>query len=223
MASLIVLATPLIANAGGWKTTISNDFSKASDIIDWNFNANALPTDYLLENGYLELQMLQTDKGGRVISPKFQIVDNLMVTVKHYLHQGRSAYIGGIALIKDDKYIGIDFQNSGGTGYYQECSDYNIPRVKAVYNNAAGNCVPKSFQSATTSSSLYNHWITTVIQYSPTTGKLTIDYENDKKVDFIGTVKKSDRFVPTNIMFTGYGWYTGHFQRIDSVKIESTE
>ena len=219
------------AGAGGWKATVSNDFTATSDITGWEFtlpwNSTYKTSDFLLENGYLELQMLQTDKGGNVLSPKFLIKGSIKVTVKHYIHQeGGNPFLGGISLMDESavptytgktiNFVNIGFQNSDYSPDYV-CSAYDIPRVID-----ANGCIPKSFQGATTSSSLYDRWITSIIQYSPQNGKLTIDYENDGTIDFNGNVSKKGRFIPSRIAFSGYGWYTGHFHRIDSVKIEST-
>ncbi|TSA40059.1 MAG: hypothetical protein D4R63_07280 [Methylococcaceae bacterium] len=232
-AFAIAVATAFVcssANAGGWKATVSNDFTATSDITGWEFtlpwNSTYKTSDYLLEKGYLELQMLQTDKGGSVLSPKFLIKGNIKVTVKHYMHQADAPYFGNIELRDETSaptqfsgianVIHLGFQNSDYSPDYV-CSAFDIPRVADT-----NGCIPKSFQGTTTSSSLYDRWITTIIRYSPQNGKLTIDYENDGTIDFNGTVSKKGRFTPSRIAFSGYGWYTGHFHRIDSVRIEST-
>ena len=221
LISLITLASPIIANAGGWKTRVTNDFTSTSNFTGWDFNVQALPTDYLIKDGYLELKMLQTDKGGRVLSPPFQIEGTIKITIKHYMHQGDSNYPYYPSISLHDEhplnYIAIDFQNLAAASYSINCSDADTPKIW----NTTNNCVPKKFQSAITSSSLYDKWITTIIEYNPQNGVFKVDYDNDKKIDFNGVLKKQLRFIPTHVYFSTYGWYTGHFHRIDFVKVES--
>jgi hypothetical protein len=225
-----------LTNAAGWKTVISNNFTSDTEIVGWDFspawnpngfeNPNGLPTDYIIQDGYLELRMVQTNKGGIVFSPKFVIDGAIKITVNHYMHQeGGNPYLGHIELrdetsinataTSNPNFIQVGFQNSSSPYDYQ-CSSINIPRV---YDS--NGCIPKQLSSTTTSSSLYDKWITTVITYNPQTGKITVDYENDKIIDFIGAVTKAKRFTPTRVAMSGYGWFTGHYHRIDSVKIES--
>jgi hypothetical protein len=217
------------ANSAGWKNTYTNTFTTVNDVTGWEFtlpwNPANTTTDYSVENGYLEIKMLSTDKGGNVLSPSFIIDGALKITITHYMHQaGSNPYHGQVVLLDESatpssqklsNLISLAFINSYYAPDYA-CSAYNLPRVSDV-----NGCVPNTFQSTITSSSLYDKWITTIITYNPQTGKITIDYDNDKKIDFIGTITKPGRFVPTRIAFGGFGWYTGHFHRIDSVKIES--
>lgn len=217
------------ATAGGWNVSVSNGFSNTGNLTGWEFtlpwNSTYKTTDYVLKEGYLELQMLQTDKGGNVLSPRFSIDGNIKVTVRHYMHQAAGdPYLGNIELhdetVSPANYNGaangihIGFQNSDYSPDYA-CSAYDIPRVADTLG-----CVPKNFQSTKTSSSLYDRWITTVIKYNKNTGKLTVDYDYDGIIDFDGTLVSAARFKVTRISFGGYGWFTGHFHRIDSVRVE---
>lgn len=204
-------------------------FNKDSSVQGWQFilpwNSTDKTTDYSVGNGYLELKMLSTDKGASVLSPKFSLKGKLTIAVRHYMHQEANPFLGNIELRDETSepsayasaerhnIIHIGFQNSSYTPDYA-CSAYNIPRVQDTEG-----CVPKVSASATTSSSLYDKWITTVIKYNPASGFLSVDYENDGKVDFVGRLEKGNRFVPTRIAFNGFGWYTGHYHRIATVKI----
>lgn len=217
--------------AGGWNTTVNNSFTKSTDLTKWEFtipwHGYGQTTDYTIQDGYIEIKMLSTDKGGVILSPRFYITGDIRITVEHYMHKAGGNYLGGIKILNETadpkKYptqldsINITFQNSSYSPDYA-CATYNIP----VVSDKLG-CTPKTFQSTTaTSSSLFDQWVTTIINYSPKTGKITIDYDNDGIIDFIGTLAKEARFIPTRIGFSGYGWYTGHFYRISNVTVEST-
>ncbi|WP_326527679.1 hypothetical protein [Dokdonella sp.] len=212
------------------QTTMSNDFSASQDIQGWIFtlpwNSTYKTTDYSLANGSLELRMDQTDKGGWALSSSFQSSDKLKVSVSHYM-DGGAYFFPSIMLTNDGAapeniVEGVAFKNiqvGFVRSYYgpdYACSAYDIPRV---IDNLG--CVASSKTSATTSSSLFNKWITTVIVYDSISGALTVDYENDGVADFFGKIAVENRFKVSRLAFGTFGWHTGHLHRIDSVKVES--
>lgn len=229
IATMAMLLCSAQAAVAAEKVLVSYRFTKESSIQGWQFtlpwNSTDKTTDYTLGNGYLELDMLQTDKGASVLSPKFAVKGPIKIAVRHFMHQANNPYLGNIELRDETSepapyasaerhnLIHIGFQNSTWAQDYA-CSAHNIPRVLDTEG-----CVPKSMASETTSSGLYDKWITTVIKYNPASGYLAVDYQNDGKVDFVGRLEKQNRFVPTRIAFNGFGWYTGHYHRISAVKI----
>lgn len=208
---------------------VNNEFNSISDLTGWEFtlpwNSTHKTTDYTLSDGLLTLQMLAMDKGGHVLSPSFSAGSKVRFTTRHFMHKGDSVFLPALWLTNETavpsstaqlQHLEINFQNSSWSPDYA-CSAPDIPRIQSGVS-----CIPKlQEQSTTTSSSLYEKWITTVITYDSDTGLLEIDYESDGIFDFVGVVPVADRFKPTRIAIGTYGWYTGHYHIIDSVRIDS--
>jgi hypothetical protein len=231
LEDLVYAAASSLEFNQGLNDLLNVEFSSESDLIGWEFtlpwNSTYKTTDYTLAGGTLKLQMLQTDKGGFVLSPSIAQGNKTIFTVRHFMHNGNFVFLPSLWLTNETasptstlpiQYIEVGFQYSTFPPDYA-CSAPDTPRIQ----DSAGCIQPSKVQSLTNSSSLYEKWITTVMTYDSVTGLLEIDYENDGVLDFVGTVGEANRFRVSRIAIGTFGWGTGYYHEVDSIKVENRQ
>jgi hypothetical protein len=106
-----------------------------------------------------------------------------------------------------------------GPDYCSQASNFDRPRL--IVWSTADSCASSVFSSVP-SSSFYDHWSTAVVDYDMESGLVTVDLDNDGIIDMHATVPLASRVPATSVTLHGYGWFTGHWHRVDAIKIEGT-
>lgn len=208
------------------------DFSKPDwvGLTGWEltlpWNSTHKTTDADVRNGAAWIEMRTTDKGASILSPAFKAAKRVRLTARVYLEPNkRHPFLPNIQLMDEQAspsqggqpkrllHVGL-IRSSFGPDH--ACSGPDKPRV-----TDGGGCVMgQLLGSEVSSSSLYNRWITPSIIYDEGTGAVEVDFDGDGKVDFTGTISPSQRFKPSRVSFSGFGWYTGHRMGIQWVRVE---
>ena len=216
-------------------TTIvfEDDFNDGlDDLTKWDFapyynNGRYHGVAHTETNGYLEIRMDQTDVGGFIESQAFPALSKLRLEMRHFMSPNPiyDYFEPRIRLFSDKGpgayAIEVLFKRSAWSPV-NSCSSYDFPMGFSWLENRNLFCLSNQTQSQTTSSALYNRWITTVIDYDQATGKIDVDYEGDGVIDISGTVAEADRVAIKAIGYSAYGWWTGHYGRVDWIKVYST-
>ena len=210
-----------------------DDFNDGlDDLTKWDFspyynNGRYHGVAHTETNGYLEIRMDQTDVGGFIESQAFPALSKLRLEMRHFMSPNPiyDYFEPRIRLFSDKGpgayAIEVLFKRSAWSPV-NSCSSYDFPMGFSWLENRNLFCLSNQTQSQTTSSALYNRWITTVIDYDQATGKIDVDYEGDGVIDISGTVAEADRVAIKAIGYSAYGWWTGHYGRVDWIKVYST-
>lgn len=173
-----------------------------------------------VHDGYLDLVMNETDNGGAVVT-RFAAQNHIKVTMVHNMHAGGSNFHPSILLESAAGVYPVNVQflrSSYGPDYCSAAG--NFDRVKLAVDNASANWCATTVFSTIASSSLYDKWTTAIIEYDRDTGLVTVDMDGNGSVDLQTTVPLANRKAITGVSIHPFGWYTGHWHKIDSIKIE---
>lgn len=156
--------------------------------------------------GILSVYQNAVDNGGRIISSQIDVEDEGIITMSRrlYVHAQASPYSSwpgyyytGYSGITSDQGTGLS-----GVGYYNY--DYNAD-VYGFGNRYQGMIIP-----------LFDQWFDEILEYDPVTG-LTTYTAGCESVTYTGNTLDGEAIV---LDFSTYGWWTGHYIKIDSVSIE---
>lgn len=180
---------------------------------------NVVGNSSTVHDGYLDLVMNETDNGGQVVT-RFAPQKHLRVTLTHNMHPGNNYFFPSVYL---ESAVGQTSVNLGWvkSGYATDyCSSAaKFDRVRLVVAQAGNWCDTAVFSSMA-SSSFYDRWSTAVLDYDMDVGLVTIDLDNNGTIDMQATVPSASRVPATGVGLHGFGWYTGHWQRVDAIKVE---
>ena len=171
-------------------------------------------------DGMLDLEINTTDGGGFAETVEFAPLSSLKLTVTHMMH-GEPSYNGiyyferpgfEFYLEAPGDYFTVYWPKTDyGPSYYSNPAYYDKVMVKAG----------AMFFSDLTSSSYYDQWITSVIEYDQATGLVTLDMGGDGTQDFTVNIPEASRHPVYKVRISGYGWWTGHRHRVDDFRLES--
>lgn len=174
-----------------------------------------------VHDGYLDLAMNQTDNGGAVVT-RFAAQRHLKVTLTHHMHPGGSYFMPAVLLESGaGQYVAqVSWLRSNHAPDY--CSRTGaFDRVRLTVDHTADWCTSAVFSSVS-SSGYYNRWTTAVIDYDMDSGRVAVDLDGNGSVDLQGTVPAGQRQAVTGVSVQPFGWYTGHWHRVDSIRVEGT-
>ncbi len=178
---------------------------------------NTVGVSSTVHDGYLDLRMDQTDNGGQVVT-RFEPQQNLRVTLTHSMHAAGPNFMPVVYLESavGQLLVSLSWKKSNWAPDY--CSlPANFDRVLLTIGSNICAAV-----SSVAASSFYDRWSTSVLDYNMLTGLITVDLDNDGTIDLQATLPVAERLAATGLSMHGFGWYTGHWHRVDSIKIEGT-
>lgn len=232
-------------NSGEYKLVFSDDFSDGSATENkFNFydpnNNQGKTVAHSVVNNYLELRMDVTDANANaVVNYDFSTAGTIKIVCDLYYHEGvkfngSSYFFPQVTLAE---YSPSNHQITGGnvqflmqTNYYSPdnpCGDNTHPSLR--YWNASvpgsNSSCPANFKrsntfASATSATFYDKWLNDVtLIFNKSDGKISVDIEGDGLTDLEGYVPNSFANKLNTIMFSPYGWFTGHLMRVRNLKI----
>lgn len=200
-------------------------------VIDEQFNGTSLNSNiwstsgYTVSehDGYLDLQAAQTDNVGYATA-KFPPMNRLRVEMRHIMHTEPNYWnVGDIYFFPSIGFGSSDSQKGFGVTWMKSywgpdyCNDSNYFN-KIQIGNTTGTSCNATFTDLT-SSDYFDTWITSIINYDLTTGLISLDVDGDGVVDYNATQVEDRRGAIQSIRLSPYGWWTGHYHKIDYIKI----
>ena len=175
-----------------------------------------------VHDGYLDLAMNTTDEGGAVRTT-FAAQKRVKVTTVHNMHPNGQYFMPSITLENEETgQVHVNFKRSQyGPDYCNNPANYDKV-ILSVANGGSDWCSTNKYSTAA-SSSLYDKWTTAIIEYDSDTGLVTVDLDGDGTVDMQTTIAAAYRKPITSIAINPFGWWTGHWHRVDSIKIEGSK
>ena len=174
-----------------------------------------------VHDGYLDLVMNQTDNGGAVAA-RFAPQRQLKVTLTHNMHPGNTYFMPAV-LLESSAGTYVTYMNwlrsSYAPDYCNKAGAYD--KVRLVVDITANWCSTAVF-SSNSASGYFDRWTTAVMAYDMESGMVTVDLDNNGTPDMQATVPVAQRKAIMGVSLQPFGWYTGHWHRIDSVRIEGT-
>lgn len=174
-----------------------------------------------VHDGYLDLTMNQTDNGGAVVA-RFAPQRYLKVTLTHNMHPGNTYFMPAV-LLESSAGTYVTYMNwlrsSYAPDYCSKAGAYD--KVRLVVDTTASWCNTAVF-STNSASGYFDRWTTAAMAYDMDSGLVTVDLDNDGTPDIQATVPVAQRKAITGVSLQPFGWYTGHWHRIDAVRIEGT-
>jgi hypothetical protein len=176
-------------------------------------------------DGYADLRADATDNVG-YLSADFAPLSKLRLEFRHMMHADSSSgwyflpevNFGSVAensATGDLGWFNIAWRKSQWFGNACD-SAANYDKVVIGLENLGCFAI-----SQASSSSYYDRWITTVVAYDSTTGLITVDFENDGVIDLQAILPPERRYAIKRLGFSPYGWWTGHWHRLDYVRLTS--
>ena len=237
LAGTYALAVPDSASSGsnvavsGYTLLSLEDFSNAATA-ESNFNYSAGgrpdPTPHTFANGTMEIRMDQIDHGGNAAyKTNFLSANKVKIVYDQYMH-GTNNYYSPNLTLGSGTYNNqvnlnavIEFPTSDWYPELQSCDTPNKPQIYTNITTDSWGCI-KSFSknpNLKPSTAYYDKWLTTVVEFNRSSGELTVDIENDGIVDLRGNIPSGVAKYLSHIQYGTYGWWTGHFVRLDNIRI----
>ena len=236
LAGTYALAVPDSVSSGsnvavsGYTLLSSMDFSNAAsaaNLFDFSALGRPDPTAHTISNGIMEIRMDQIDHGGNIAyKSNFLTANKVKIVYEQYMHASSNYYFPELTLTSgsyggDNWRIQIAFPTADSNHAKYPCASGYTPLIISVKPRIEADCIP-SFASDINmkrSVTYYDKWITTVVEFNRSTGELTVDIENDGTIDMHGIVPSDVAKVLSFVGFGTYGWWTGHYMRLDNIKI----
>lgn len=212
----------VVVSAPSAPVTFSDDFSSPSiDLAKWIPAGSTVSQ----QDGVLTISEDVIDTYARVTTVPLNL-SNATVRLRHWMTPSndsfsRDYFFPSISLNAVDGGIAtIHFLRSYWSPDY--CSDpAKLDRVLLKYFDSATQTTRCELIGTAPSSSFYNRWTETLITYDSTTGELTVDLDADGVIDIRFILPSAERKIVNDITISGYGWYTGHYHKVDSFSVSS--
>ena len=200
--------------------------SVVAPFIDDQFNGTSLDSQLwtnggnsvTIHNGYLDLQANQTDNTGWV-KTTFPERQHIRVEMRHQMHAANGYFFPSITLgaTNPNGQVTVRWLRSAyASDYCNLAANYDRVEILAGVNSSA-SC--QWTFSNLVSSSYYDRWIVSILDYDVATGLVTLDTDSDGVIDFTATVTPANRSPITSVHLQGYGWNTGHLHQVDYIKV----
>ena len=189
----------------------SDDFSGATlDSSKWQSGGNSVNQ----ADGILILSADVTDHTGWVRTEKLG-VSKIAIHIRHWMQPGGDYFMPAIILNDDngDGVISLVFKKSlYGPDYCSDSNKYN----KVLLHTKSDSCV---LVGNANSDTYYGRWTETYMSYDATTGNVVVDLDTDGVIDLNYNIPENERKPVNNLYVDGYGWWTGHLHKLDSIVI----
>jgi len=189
----------------------SDDFSGAAlDSSKWQSGGNSVNQ----ADGILTLSADVTDHTGWVRTEKLG-VSKIAIHIRHWMQPGGDYFMPSIILNDDngDGIIRLIFKKSlYGPDYCNDSNKYN----KVLLYTKSNSCV---LVGNANSDTYYGRWTETYISYDATSGNVVVDLDADGVIDLNYNIPETERKPVNNLYIDGYGWWTGHLHKLDSIVI----
>jgi|SRR3989338_2383723 len=226
LASASVQVTVINSTPASLPLVFSDEFDDGiDDLTKWNFQGyrgwlNEI-TAHTETGGSLKISMDTTDEGAQIQTIGLPTLTKIKIVMRHYMHAANNYYFPGIVLqtIDTQKVVALSMQR---TQYSQGFCDtgINYDKVLLLIPGINGQkCFEQQFVSNITSSSLYDQWIISTIEYDSETGEFVYDIGDDGIVDFSVTVPSNHLSPVSGLLLTTYGWFTGHYHTFDYIRV----
>jgi hypothetical protein len=188
---------------------IQDDFSGA--MIDLN-----LWTPYGFNvtqaNGTLTISEDVTDTYAKITSRLINAT-TAHIHMRHWMSPANNYFMPTIHLNGTDGSIFdlIFMRSAYGPDYGNDVAQYD--RVLCRYWNSSGNHY--EVVGTLNSSTYYNRWTETTLDYNALTGEVSIDLDSDQVMDLHFFLPVENRKQLKDITIGGYGWWTGHQHILD--------
>lgn len=170
-------------------------------------------------NGYVDLRMDQTDNGGQIVT-RFAPLQHVRVTLKHNMHPGNDNFFPTVYLESAPGIAQLSLtwlRSTYDSDYCNRSSAFNRVRLSMAdpvwCDSAVFSDIP--------SSSFYDRWTTAILDADMITGVVKVDLDADGTIDMQATLSPEQRKAVTGIGLHSFGWYTGHWHRIDHIRVEN--
>lgn len=212
LASLVLLACPALTCAE-MNLLYEDDFNDGVISDFWRPYGNIVVED--VSGGFISIQENVTDVYTRITSKEFPAAKKLRLEMRHYMHRPNDFFFPGVNF-----YFGPGDSAEGfGLTWLRSAfaPDYcNIPDgFDKVMVKGSNQCFPSNLRS----SDYYEKWLISYVMMDTETGKLDYDVNGDGSIDFTVTLPESLRKPITNIILSGYCWWTGSYHNIDYMRI----
>ena len=212
-----------VCEASGSNVSIIDTFDGSTiDTTIWKRNSthyeDIIGASTSVHDGYLDIREDATDNGGQVVT-RFDPQEKITIRLVHNMHPGNAYFYPSISLESDvrEKIVELDWQKTDyARNYCYDSDNYNKVRLK---KDSAYSCSDHVYSNLT-SSSFYDRWSTAVIEYDMITGIVQADLDDNGTIDIQVVLPIEERKPVTGVELNGYGWYTGHWHRIDEISIE---
>jgi hypothetical protein len=202
------------------KIIFFDDFN--DDKIDpekWTYKGNRV----VEENGVMKVETTVTDAGGQLYSRPIEIDPQklLIITRKVKLHYANEFFIGVFIVSYNETQIFM-------VGYYNySYSDNNWQPTFGFFISKGGIGANSRIHREYISGRIepvWDQWFDEKIIYNPATGLIKYFINNEKRMEF--KVEPLPNLPSYNInltITTAGGWWTGHYQHFDDLKIIQSE
>lgn len=164
--------------------------------------------DTVTENGgVLKIAQDSTDWGGRVWTTPITVEPTMPISIKKRVrvHYANRYFTGGSSLRELDA-SGNPIQTLSPVGYYN-------------YNYAGNNWYGFGHPDLELMAPIWDAWFDETITYNPVTGETIYSVNgNSITLNWNPIVGNS-----VGLSLGSYGWWTGHYQELDYIKIEQSD
>lgn len=187
---------------------------------NWTYR---LPNYIEETGGYMRLDQAVTDIH---LSAKYTFDEPVFdptVTFVALNHDSNNRYMGTTVLsftTTDGDYLHVNFsmlKNPYLGGLDGDISNYNLPRLQIDHPDQA--YYDRYFSTGDSSSSYMDTWTTTTISVDSETGYVLVDVESDGLPDIEFYDERLIGAELEYVLFTPYGWYTGHYMLVDELTV----
>jgi len=195
-------------------TVISDNFDGgALDPSVWESKGNRV----LVNNGYVSLQAAETDNAGQMWTKSLSNLSTVKVTVRHWMQPSGTKPFFPMLVLRDESGQPIAdlrwLRSNDPPTYCGKPENYD----KVLLHAGGVSC---AYVSGAKSSDFFGVWVDTEINYDQVTGRYSAtSIAPTASVRITYTIPLERRKKVRDVYFSGYGWFTGHEHRIDSVRV----
>ncbi len=196
---------------------------------EWVTNAKAYDK-VKIENCVLIIPVNETDRGPYLLSQSIPVKKGEVVIIerKAYAHYGNKYFQGELKLLQTNE---TKFKPGGNPWFAWMGSQlfsmmylhyYYEPQPKYMPTEDGFALIGEKWRDEdnyVTAPPVWDEWFTEKIVYDTGSGKVTY-YLNGKRIGSVKTSPLTSKYI--RIMMHSYGWYTGHYMKVDWIKIEVT-
>ncbi len=179
------------------------------------------PAKITEHDGYLDIQMTQTDNEAHAVYTFDQGVVDATINMTRYYHAANNYYMGDTILRMqtaggDEFRIDLSMMKSAyAPDYSNDIANFNHPRV--AVRHVGGDF--DLYYASNTTSDLFDTWSNAEIRLDNTAGSIWMDFDGDGNSDLTVTDALLVGASLKSMDFSSFGWYTGHYSYMDSLQV----